>query len=467
LKQIFFEEHRMSENQIQKALSRRSFLKSSAAVTATTLGAPAILSAQALRNPVNYGFIGSGRQGCNHLKHLATVTTGRCAVICDIYPPNLKKGVETIGSNPETVPDDYRRVLDRKDIEAVFIVTPYHLHVPMVLDALSAGKHVFVEKVMAKTEEQVLQVIAAANAHPNQVLQVGLQRRYSKIYQTAMQMVHSSVLGKVQFIRAHWHRNGSWKIPVPDPKFERLLNWRVYREYSGGLMAELGSHQVDVADWAFQSQPVSVVGVGGLDYWKDGRDIFDNVSVIFEYPEGQKFVFTSICNNAHLDFSEVIMGDEGTIEITLGNNSAKATYFREVKPKDAPTNKVKAADNKEQNWWAGATAANRAARRGIPIFPEAPNQNSGFIAKEMDFAKKWLIDMGILEMDQERDALTVEEEAFFASIRERRKPIADVHVGAADSRAVIYANRAMETNQRVFWPKEIVPPQVTQVSKKI
>jgi hypothetical protein len=128
----------MPSNQSLKPVDRRSFLKSSAAITATTAlaGAPAIVSAQSLTNPVNYGFIGSGRQGSNHLKHLATVTTGRCAVICDIYPPNLKKGVETIGGNPDTIPDDYRRVLDRKDIEAVFIVTPYHLHVPMVLDAL-------------------------------------------------------------------------------------------------------------------------------------------------------------------------------------------------------------------------------------------------------------------------------------------------------------------------------------------
>ena len=135
-------------------LSRRHFLKYStclsAAATLTSWGAPAIIQAQTLANPVNYGFIGSGRQGCNHLKHLSTISTGRCTVLCDIYPPNLKKGVETIGNNPETVADDYRRVLDRKDIEAVFIVTPYYLHVPMLLDTISAGKHVFVEKVMAR-----------------------------------------------------------------------------------------------------------------------------------------------------------------------------------------------------------------------------------------------------------------------------------------------------------------------------
>jgi predicted dehydrogenase len=461
----------MPPPQSRTRLSRREFLQCSsclsAAATLTSLGAPAIIQAQTLANTVSYGLIGSGRQGCNHLKHLSTISTGRCTVICDIYPPNLKKGVETIGNNPETVADDYRRVLDRKDIEAVFIVTPYYLHVPMLLDAISAGKHVFVEKVMAQKEDQIPQVLVSAEANPKLVLQVGLQRRYSTVYQVAMQMIHNGALGKVQFIRAQWDRNGSWRVPVPDPKLERFLNWRVYREYSGGLMAELGSHQVDVADWAYQSEPVSVVGVGGLDYWKDGRDIFDNVSVIFEYPQGQKFVFTSICNNAHLDFSETIMGDEGSIEITLGNNSARATFFRENKPKDAPTNKTVALDSKEQNWWAGATAKNREAKKGFPIFPQFPQKNMGFVDKEIDYAKKWLIDMGVLEMDREQDALTVEEESFFACIREGKKPLADVHIGAADSRAVIYANQAMETGQKVFWPKGNGIPKEIQITRSV
>ena len=212
---------------------------------------------------------------------------------------------------------------------------------------------------------------------------------------------------------------------MPDPSLERFLNWRVYREYSGGLMAELGSHQVDVADWAFQSEPIAVTGVGGLDYWKDGRDIFDNVAVIFEYPEGQKFIFTSICNNAHLDFSEVIMGDEGTIEITLGNNSAKAMLFRENKPKDAPTNKVKLPTPRSRTGGPARQPPIEESARYFRSF-RIPQQNVGFIAKEIDYAKKWLIDMGVVEMDKERDALTVEEEAFFACIREGKKPIADV-----------------------------------------
>ena len=122
----------MPENFERKTLSRRDFLKSSAAVTASTaistFGAPAIIQAQSLMNPVNYGFIGSGRQGCNHLKHLSTIKTGRCAVISDIYPPNLKKGVETIGGNPETIPDKdpfaYRKLLWETTLPAAGNATP-------------------------------------------------------------------------------------------------------------------------------------------------------------------------------------------------------------------------------------------------------------------------------------------------------------------------------------------------------
>jgi predicted dehydrogenase len=439
-----------------KKLSRRDLLKTSAVAStsafAAVLGAPAIINSQALQNPVVYGFIGAGRQGNFHLKKLSVNRMGRCVVVCDIYPPNLEQGVQTIGSNPDKEPADYRRVLDRKDVEAVFIVTPYHLHVPMVLDALSAGKHVFVEKVMAKEEEQIPKVYEAVQARPNQVFQVGLQRRYSAIYNVAMQMVQKGLLGKVQFIRAQWHRNGSWRNPIKDPAFNRILNWRLYREYSGGLMAELGSHQVDVANWAFRSEPVSVVGVGGLDYWKDDRDIFDNVSVIFEYSRGRKFVFTSICNNAHLDFSESIIGDEGSIEITLGLNSASAIFYPEQKAPDAPTSLARTADDQEPKKWAGATLKKWGGKLGFPIEPVVSTQNPGFIEKEIMYAKKWLTGMGVLEVEKDRDAIAVEEEHFFQCIREGKQPIANVAIGAADSRAVIYANRAMDLKQKVFWP---------------
>ncbi len=346
----------------EQEVSRRDFLKTAAAVAAATAlpagGAPAILANPSPNNVVNYGMIGTGTEGCTLLKFLATIPEGRCIATCDIYPPNLKKGVETIGSNPQTY-DDYHRMLDRKDLDAVMVVTPLNLHTQMVVDALSAGKHVFVEKTMYFKEDEEDTIRKASAEHPNQALQVGLQRRSSVLYQVAVEMIRKGALGKVMFVRANWHRNSDWRRPVPDPKFERLINWRMYKEYSGGLFAELCSHQLDVANWAFGADPISVVATGGIDYWKDGREVADNIQAIYEYPDGRKFMWSGVMYNEHFQFEEEIMGDQGTLVITLG----KGMFYRER------VAKVSKAGLKE-SWWAGATVANAAKQEGIPIFPE-------------------------------------------------------------------------------------------------
>jgi predicted dehydrogenase len=257
-----------------------------------------------------------------------------------------------------------------------------------------------------------------------------------------MEMIRKGALGKITFVRAHWHRNSDWRRPVSDPKYERLLNWRMYREYSGGLMAELASHQIDVANWAIGAEPVAVIGAGGIDYWKDGRETCDNVQAIFEYPAGQKLVFTSILANAHYGFQEQIMGDQGTLEITVG----KGMYFREDAARAA------SAGGKE-NWWAGATVSEEATQKGFPIFPEMISREEGFVDREMRFAKRWLASMGIYEYEEPHDPWWSELKNFFASIREKKPIAAPLDIGVADALGVIYANRAIDTGQKVFWPK--------------
>ena len=113
-------------------------------------------------------------------------------------------------------------MLERKDMDAVMIATPLNLHAQMVVDALNAGKHVFVEKTMYFKEEEGDLIRKAMDEHPKQVLQVGLQRRSSVLYQVAMEMIRKGALGKVMTVRAQWDRNSNWRRPVPDPKFERL-----------------------------------------------------------------------------------------------------------------------------------------------------------------------------------------------------------------------------------------------------
>ena len=429
----------------EQDVSRRDFLKTAATVAAVSalprVGAPTILANASPNNTVNYGMIGTGTEGCTLLKFLATIPEGRCLATCDIYPPNLKKGVETIGSNPQTY-EDYRQMLERKDLDAVMVVTPLNLHAQMVVDALNAGKHVFVEKTMYFKEEEGDQIRKAVEEHPKQTLQVGLQRRSSTLYQVAMEMVRKGALGKVMFVRANWHRNSNWRRPVPGPKFERLINWRMYKEYSGGLLAELASHQLDVSNWAIGAEPVSVVATGGIDYWKDGREVCDNIQAIYEYPGGQKFMWSSVLCNEHFQFEEEIMGDQGTLVITLG----KGMYYRE------PAAKVSKAGLKE-NWWAGATVSKAAMQEGIPIFPErTANHETGFVDRELLYAKRWLASMGIYEYEEAHDPWWSEMSNFFASIREGKPVIAPLEIGVADAQGVIYGNRAVETGQKIFWP---------------
>jgi len=432
--------------QKEQDVTRREFLKTAAAVAAATTlpsaGAPAILSAQSLSNPVLYGVIGTGTEGCTLLRFLTTIPEGRCIATCDIYPPNLKKGIETIGTNPETY-EDYRKMLERKDLDAVLIATPLNLHAQMVLDALSAGKQVFVEKTMYFKEEEGDQIRKAAAEHPKQVLQVGLQRRSSLLYQVAMEMIRKGALGKIMFVRAQWHRNSNWRRPVPEPKYERLINWRMYKEYSGGLLAELASHQIDVASWAIGAEPVSVVATGGIDYWKDGRETCDNVQAIYEYPGGQKLVWSSILYNAHFEYDEQIMGDRGTLIITLG----KGMYYHEA------VAKVSSGTGKE-NWWAGATVTRLAPQEGVPIFPErGANGGLGFVDREVRYAKHWLASMGIYSYEEPHDPWWTEMYNFMLSVRDGKPVIAPLEIGVADALGVIYGNRAVETGQKVFWPK--------------
>ncbi|MEJ2008448.1 MAG: Gfo/Idh/MocA family oxidoreductase [Acidobacteriota bacterium] len=432
----------------KKEVTRRDFLKKTAAAAVAAgsvkpmAAAPAMLSNPSPGNTVHYGFIGTGTEGCNLLRHLTTIPEGRCIATCDIYPPNLKRGVETIGSNPVTYPDDYRKLLDRKDVDAVMIATPLSLHAQMIIDSLNAGKHVFVEKTMYFKEEDSEQIRKAAEANSKLVVQIGLQRRSSVLYNVAMQMIRKGALGKVMFVRAQWHRNNNWRRPVRDPKFERLINWRMYREYSGGLMAELASHQVDIANWAFGEEPLSVMGTGGIDYWKDGREVNDNIEVIFEYSGGRKMLYSSILYNAHMRYDEQIMGDRGTIIITIG----KGMYYRES------VAKVTKGPAKE-NWWAGATVSKEAVQKGFPIFPEAGRKGEeGFMDQELAYAKRWLASMGIYEYEEMHNPKWSELSNFMASIRDGKPIACPLETGMADARAVIYGNRAIDTGVKVFWP---------------
>jgi predicted dehydrogenase len=304
-------------------LTRREFLKQ-AALSAAVFSFGILTARAKEQEKVRIGVIGTGAQGQNLLRQLMSLPNAEVVALCDIYTPHRIGAMEIAGEKAQAY-RDYRALLDRKEIEAVVIATPLHQHAPVSIDAMQAGKHVLCEKAIAYSMDQA-KAMARTARETKRILQIGHQRHYNPIYHQAYQLIQEGAIGRITHVRARWHRNGNWRRPVNDPKFERLLNWRLYKEYSHGLLTELASHQTDVINWFLGSYPIAVMGTGGIDYWKDGREVYDNVEVIYEYPNGVKVVYTSITANAYDGYGEWFMGDKGTIVLTEEN---KGLLFRE------------------------------------------------------------------------------------------------------------------------------------------
>jgi predicted dehydrogenase len=414
--------------------------------------APALRTVHAANNQVQFGMVGTGSRGTYLLKHLTSIDSGRCVALCDIDSTNLQHGVDTIGNKPKTY-KDYRELLADKDVEAVFVTVPLYVHFPITRDALLAGKHVFCEKSMVFKPEELHQLRALSEEHNKQVLQVGLQRRYSHLYQAARQMIEKGLIGEVTHVHAQWHRNPGWRMKGdPNNPEDRKKIWRLFREYSGGLVAELASHQVDVADWMLGMTPESVRGLGTLDFMKDGRDIPDNVQLIYKYPKGRRMVWTSIPTCAHLPYlegkrtemGELIMGTGAAIHITVGDdrNMPIALWYREPNPPKVE----KAKDVKDEKFVAGATMVAASGSKGLPILLDRDlidKDKDSFLAKEMKYARQWLYTKGIVVPTEPVNPVDTELDSFFNDCRTGGRPKADVEVGLADSTAVMLANIAM------------------------
>lgn len=442
----------MAEN---SDLTRRDIVKLAGVVTAAAAivkGAP---------DQMKYGMIGTGGRGSYLLKHLTKVDNGRCTAVCDLDNARLDKAAVVIGTNP-TKYKDYRELLADKNVESVMIAVPLFEHYRVTRDALQAGKHVFCEKSLVFKPEEIHALRALYKEHPKQLLQVGLQRRYSKFYQLAKQMVDKGLLGNVTHVHAQWHRNPGWVM--------NGFNWRLYKQFSGGLAAELASHQIDISDWLFGSSPEFVIGVGGLDTWHDGRDVLDNIQLIYKYPKNQKLVYSSITTNAHLpylgstrpEFGECIMGTAGCLEMTVGDGEGTmptALWFRETAKVVSSPPPLPGSKTQEKPAAAGASFSLGAGQRGLPIALATDElkvdlQHDSFLEREKKHAQAWLYSKGIMADDEDRNPVETQLESFFNDARTLNKPKADIEVGLADSTAVILSNLCLEQDRKVFF-KEI------------
>lgn len=244
--------------------------------------------------------------------------------ICDIYEPRHLEGQDITGEETPAF-KDYRELLDTDlGLDGIIVATPPSMHAEHVIACLDRDLNVYGEKALAITVADC-DAIEAASRRSKGIFLTGLQYRYALWYEDAVRRIREGEIGDVTHVHAFWHRNYNWRRPLPEPGLERLINWRLYHEYSGGLLAELGSHQIDTANWIFGAIPERVVGSGGVIFYKDGRETFDNVQTIFTYPGGRQLFFSSIIGNHKQGYQIIVYGTGGTVELTLEDG----TFFYE------------------------------------------------------------------------------------------------------------------------------------------
>jgi len=312
----------------QQELGRRNFMRVLAGTPAlAALGVAAAVKGPVRGGAVRLGFIGLGGQG-RVLLEQTDPRYGEAVALCDINPLQLKKADESLvktGRAPLKHYADWKEMVQKERIEAVVIASPLFTHTDIAVGCMEAGLHVLCEKMMGMDDASCRRMADAARK-TGRVLEIGHQRFYNPVYQAAYEgIIKAGLLGEVYHARLVWHRNGNWRrtaeLPSPDytaagwgyPTYDHLINWRLYKQYSRGHMAELASHMVAITDWFFGATAEAASGSGGVYRYNDGREVPDHTYVTLEYAGGRTAVFTSIESNAFDNYYEAYYGTKGTL----------------------------------------------------------------------------------------------------------------------------------------------------------
>ncbi len=300
------------------------------------LGAGGAMLAQAApSDQLQVGIIGPGGRGRFLMERFARNAAVQLTAVCDVYEPNLEAGL-SVAKGKAKAYRRYHELLNSKDINIVIIATPEHWHAQMVLDALAAGKDVYVEKPLCHTPEQGVALMKAAR-DSKQIVQVGMQRRSYPLYLKARDICAAGTLGNVRLVRTWWVNNSlkrgpdeklsgpldweQWQGPAPHRPMEldRFRNWRNYKDYAGGIVADHGAHIYDsihlIRGVGF---PMAVNASAGKVHSAEG-DTPETVVVAAEYPEDFMGVFSINYAGMHyptrLDQLNQFDGDEARMDV--------------------------------------------------------------------------------------------------------------------------------------------------------
>lgn len=409
-------------------ISRREFLKNIGMTGAGVLlaASPWLSAFSEAVNTSNekcrLGVIGPGSRGRFLMSFLVQNPKVDIVALCDIYQPSIDEALKL--APKAKVYGDYREPLENNNIDAILVATPLSSHCKIVMDAFDAGKHVFCEKTIGFTMEECFRMY---NKHRStgKIFFTGQQRLFDPRYIKAMEMIHAGTFGEINAIRTFWYRNGDWRRPVPSANLERQINWRLYKEYSKGLMTELACHQLQIGSWALNKLPEKVMGHGAITYWKDGREVYDNVSCLYVFDDGVKMTFDSVISNQFYGLEEQIMGNLGTVEPEKGKY-----YFESIPPAPGFLQMINDWENKlfDTLPFAGTSWA-----------PETANENKGEL---------------ILGERPKSDGTSLLLEAFVEAVITRKQPARIAEEGYYASMLCLLGHQALQEEKTLYFPDE-------------
>ena len=314
--------------------ARREFLRGAALLTAASYSR--ILGAN---DKIRLGVIGCGSRGLHDMSQFQMHSFVDVVAVCDIYGQSIDQARQK-APNARNF-GDHRKLLEMKDVDAVLIATPDHWHTATTIDALNAGKDVYVEKPLTLNIEQGPRIVKAARVNEH-ICQVGMQQRSGKHYIEAKRIyIDSGKLGKITLARTWWHGNtfhlrrapaslaqrpsnlnwarylGPLKWRDWDP--QQYYNWRAYLDFGGGQVTDLFTHWIDVVHMFMGHDiPSSAAAAGGVYHYKDGRTAPDTINVLLEYPAGYTATFEATLAPGITGAAVEMCGTEGRLYIDRG-----------------------------------------------------------------------------------------------------------------------------------------------------
>jgi len=398
------------------------------------------------------GIIGAGSQGRVLINFCLKIPGIRFVAVCDIWPYHQRYAANLLKKYDQLVSvyGDYREMLEReKHLDAVIVASPDWVHAEHTNACLRAGKHVYCEKEMANTLEAARSMVETAR-QTGKLLQIGHQRRSAPRYWHALKMIENDkILGRITQVYGQWNRARLLEVGCPQGQeldtdtlkrygygsMDELLNWRWYRKYSGGPIADLGSHQIDIFNWFLRTPPKAVLASAGLDYYtqQPGRDWYDNILTIYEWRTASgpvRGTYQVLNTTSYGGFYEQFMGDEGTLVIS--DDGKTGLIFREVHAK-------------RREWEDEAAKIEKMGREAIELkigetlTPEGKKDPEG----------------QRLAVEAQKDTRQLHLENFFAAIRQGTPLTCPADVAYETCVTVLRANEAAANGCKVeFKPEE-------------